>query len=69
MPGNIADPVLCPDGNVPGADLSVCAIRPNARNGGNPNLQPETSKQYSVGFVAEPAHVDHASVDLWEIKR
>src|SRR4029079_17856571 len=48
---NIADPVLCPGGNVPGADLSVCAIRPDARLGGNPNLQPETSKQSQAGFV------------------
>src|SRR4029079_10350162 len=29
---NVADPVLCPNGNVPGADLSVCAIRPDIRH-------------------------------------
>ena len=69
VPGNIADPVLCPNGNVPGADLSVCAIRPNGRNGGNPDLKPETSEQWSVGFVAEPANWLTLSVDLWEIER
>jgi iron complex outermembrane receptor protein len=69
VPGNIADPVLCPGGPVPGSDLSVCSIRPNARQGGNPDLQPETSKQWSVGFVVEPAQSASASVDMWQIKR
>lgn len=69
VPGNIADPVLCPAGNVTGADLSVCAIRPNSRQGGNKDLRPETSKQWSIGFVASPTNWMTASVDLWEIKR
>ena len=69
VPGNIADPVLCPNGNVPGADLSVCAIRPNARQGGNKSLQPETSKQWSVGFVVSPTDWASFSADLWQIKR
>ncbi len=66
VPGNIADPVLCPQN--PG-DLSVCAIRPDALQGGNPGLKPETSKQWNVGFVLAPAPWVTASVDLWEIKR
>ena len=66
VPGNVADPVLCPQN--PG-DLSVCAIRPNSRQGGNPNLQPETSKQWSVGFVTAPASWVNGSVDLWQIRR
>jgi iron complex outermembrane receptor protein len=69
VPGNIADPVLCPNGNVPGADLSVCAIRPNARQGGNKDLKPETSKQWTVGFVVSPTDWASFSADLWEIKR
>ncbi len=69
IPGNIADPVLCPLGNVAGADLSVCAIRPNARQGGNRDLKPETSKQWTVGFVVSPADWVSMSVDLWQIKR
>ena len=69
IPGNIADPVLCPNGNVAGADLSVCAIRPNARQGGNKDLQPETSKQWSAGFVIAPTPWATASIDAWEIKR
>lgn len=66
VPGNIADPVLCPEH--PG-DPVYCAIRPNARTGGNADLQPETSKQWNVGFVVEPASFMTASVDLWEVKR
>jgi len=69
VPGNIADPVLCPGGNVPGADLAVCAIRPNARQGGNKDLQPETSKQWSIGFVVSPTDWASFSADLWQIKR
>jgi len=69
VPANIADPVLCPNGNVAGADLSVCAIRPNTRQGGNPNLTPETSKQWQAGFVINPVKWFTASLDYWEIKR
>ena len=69
VPGNIADPVLCPAGNVPGADLSVCAIRPNTRQGGNKDLKPETSKQWSIGFAVSPTNWLSASLDLWQIQR
>jgi iron complex outermembrane receptor protein len=69
VPANIADPVLCPGGNVAGADLSVCSIRPNGRSGGNRNLQPETSKQWQAGFVVNPVKWFTASADYWEIKR
>ena len=69
IPGNIADPVLCPAGNVAGADLTVCAIRPNARQGGNRSLTPEKSKQWSIGTVIAPVEWASASVDLWQIKR
>jgi iron complex outermembrane receptor protein len=66
VPGNIADPVLCPQN--PGNPV-YCAIRPNARTGGNANLQPETSKQWNVGIVVEPVNWFTASVDAWEVKR
>jgi iron complex outermembrane recepter protein len=69
IPGNIADPVLCPGGPVPGSDPSLCQIRPLAREGGNVNLKPETSKQWSIGFVAAPADWVNFSADLWQIKR
>ena len=69
VPGNIFDPVLCPLGPVAGSDLSVCAIRPLGRAGGNKDLKPEKSKQWTVGFVVEPTTWITASIDLWEIKR
>jgi iron complex outermembrane receptor protein len=69
VPQNIADPVLCPQGNVAGADLSVCAIRPDGLAGGNPNLKPEESKQWSVGVLLEPLPWMSASADLWQIRR
>jgi iron complex outermembrane recepter protein len=70
VPGNIADPVLCPNGpTAPGADLSVCAIRPDSLQGGNRDLKPEESKQWSVGIVLSPTDWLTGSLDLWEIKR
>jgi iron complex outermembrane receptor protein len=69
IPGNIADPVLCPNGNVAGADLTVCAIRPNARQGGNRSLTPEKSKQWNIGTVIAPTDSLSANIDFWQIKR
>ena len=69
VPGNIADPILCPTGPIAGSDLSVCAIRPNSRQGGNKNLQPEKSKQYTFGAVVSPTSWMTASLDYWEIIR
>ncbi len=66
VPGNIADPVLCPTGQ---GDPTVCAIRPNALQGGNPNLGPEKSKQWSVGTVFSPAKAITASFDMWGVRR
>ena len=66
IPGNIKDPVLCGPGVT---DPAVCAIRPDARQGGNPDLRPETSKQWTLGAVFSPTRWLSASVDLWEIKR
>ncbi|MCA3039494.1 MAG: TonB-dependent receptor, partial [Rhodocyclaceae bacterium] len=66
IPGNVADPVLCPQN--PG-NPTFCAIRPNGRSGGNPGLRPESSKQWSFGFVVSPADWVTGSVDLWQVRR
>jgi len=66
VPGNLADPILCPQR--PG-DLSVCAIRPNARQGGNATLTPEKSKQWSIGTALAPADWITGTIDLWQIER
>lgn len=67
---DIADPVKCP-GGVPTAPLGSadpCAqIRPDIGTGGNPNLGPETAKQFNVGVVVTPAPRFSASVDWWSI--
>jgi iron complex outermembrane receptor protein len=36
---------------------------------GNPNLKPEKSKQFSVGFVWEPLAAFSASVDFWTVRK
>jgi iron complex outermembrane recepter protein len=66
IPGNIADPILCPQN--PGNPV-FCAIRPNGRSGGNLDVKPEKSKQWSVGAAFSPIKSVSATVDLWEIKR
>jgi iron complex outermembrane recepter protein len=66
IPGNIKDPVLCTPGST---DPTVCAIRPNARQGGNPNLKPESSKQWSFGAVVSPFADLSATFDIWQIRR
>jgi iron complex outermembrane receptor protein len=67
---DIADPVRCP-GGVPTSNVGSgqpCAqIRPEIATGGNPNLGPETAKQYSAGVVFTPAPMFSAAFDFWSI--
>ncbi|WP_375289497.1 TonB-dependent receptor domain-containing protein [Qipengyuania sp.] len=66
-PGNtLVDPTTCPSGVVSSAP-GCQAITPDTLFGGNPNLGPETSEQYSVGVVIRPAPRWSASVDYWSI--
>jgi iron complex outermembrane receptor protein len=47
------------------------ATNPNqleAFNGGNPNLKPEKSKQWSMGAVFEPTGNFSAKLDLWNVQ-
>jgi iron complex outermembrane receptor protein len=67
-PGNnLVDPTTCslaaPNPAVPGC----AAITPESVSGGNPNLGPETSEQYSFGIVLRPAPRFSASVDFWSV--
>ncbi len=45
----------------------VCNTRLTTLTGANPDLQPEKSKTYTVGFVVEPVKNFMASVDFWKI--
>jgi iron complex outermembrane receptor protein len=67
-PGNtLVDPTTCPGGTVNPAVPGCAAITPETLTGGNLNLGPETSKQYSVGVVFQPSTRFSASVDFWSI--
>jgi iron complex outermembrane receptor protein len=67
----VRDPVRCPN-NVPaagGATLADCSISIGAVKVGNPNLQPETSKGYTLGMVWDPLPNTGFSLDAWKIRR
>jgi iron complex outermembrane recepter protein len=62
----LVDPTTCPSGAV-SAQPGCAAITPDTLSGGNLNLGPETSEQYSFGVVLRPAPRFSASVDYWSI--
>ena len=67
-PGNtLVDPSTCPSGTVNPAVPGCAAITPDTLSGGNLNLGPETSEQYSAGVVFQPSRHFSASVDFWSI--
>lgn len=63
----LVDPATCPSGVVSTTDPGCVAINPDTLSGGNPNLGPETSEQFSVGVVVRPLPRFSASVDFWSI--
>jgi iron complex outermembrane receptor protein len=65
---NIVDPFTCPSLIVSPIVGSPCAnITPDTITGGNPNLGPETAKQFNVGVVFTPLRRFSASFDWWSI--
>ncbi len=68
---SVRDPIRCPN-NVPaagGATQADCSISIGAVKVGNPNLQPETSKGYTLGMVWDPLADTSLSLDGWKIRR
>ncbi|MEP9400222.1 TonB-dependent receptor plug domain-containing protein [Sphingomonas silueang] len=64
---DLADPVRCP-GGVPNTTNPACAaVQPNIYTGGNPNLGPESARQFSAGVVLQPSNRFSLSVDFWAI--
>jgi iron complex outermembrane recepter protein len=63
------DPVLCPGGTVNLAAGGVasrdCLIQFQQQQGGNTQLQPETSKAYTLGFVLQPTAAFSFGMDYW----
>jgi iron complex outermembrane receptor protein len=67
-PGNaLVDPTLCPTGSPAGPQPACAPITPDSLSGGNLNLEPETSEQYSLGVVIRPSNRFSFSVDYWRI--
>jgi len=67
-PGNtLVDPTLCPTGNTTGPRPGCDPITPDSLSGGNLNLGPETSEQYTLGMVIQPSNRFSFSVDYWRI--
>lgn len=68
--GLVSDPVNCPGGTpIPGKSSSAnCQIQAQALYGGNTSLQPETSKNMTLGLVFQPTKDLSLGMDLWAIK-
>jgi iron complex outermembrane receptor protein len=62
----LPDPVYCATVEFNYAD---CANNWDTRRYSNVNLQPERSRQYSIGAVLEPTRHVTTSIDYWNIKR
>ena len=68
--GFTATPWKCP-ANLAAENAAYC--RPgvsqyNVVSGGNENLKPEKSKQYTVGFRFEPTSSFYVQADLWDVR-
>ena len=63
------DPVLCPNGVVNAAAGGIasrdCGIQFQQLQGGNADLQPETSDAWTVGFVLQPTAEVSFGMDYW----
>lgn len=67
-PGNsLTDPTTCPVGGTVNVTPGCTAITPDSLSGGNLNLGPETSEQFSVGLVLRPTPRISLSADYWNI--
>jgi len=66
-PGNtLTDPTTCASGVV-NSTPGCAAITPESMSGGNLELGPETSEQYTVGIVLKPMPRVTLSADYWSI--
>jgi iron complex outermembrane recepter protein len=63
---DVKDSMRCPITNPP-TDCPESSYP--AVVGGNPNLQPETSRQFNAGLVWEPASGLSFTVDYWQIRK
>lgn len=66
---DLVDPAKCPALKVDTTKPGCESVTPDTIFGGKPNLGPETSKQWTLGFVWEPAKSFSAGMDLWNIRK
>jgi iron complex outermembrane recepter protein len=72
--GTVSDPVNCdttvtPPRGINGRSTAlVCNVQFQRLTGGNTELKPEKSKNFSLGFVVEPTQQLSFSADLWWIR-
>jgi iron complex outermembrane recepter protein len=66
-----ADPETCSTPLAPNPAVAGCAVVANVDiiSGGQPNLAPETSEQFTAGIVIEPSRAFSLAVDWWAINR
>jgi iron complex outermembrane receptor protein len=69
---NLYDPKRCePDESTPkpGATEVDCNKSAAGTGGANPNLTPEKSKSYSIGFIISPTNNIDLVIDMWRIRK
>ena len=66
---DLVDPASCPSGSVNSAIPGCEMIQPVITTGGKTDLEPEESKQKSIGLVFAPTGRFNISLDWWEIER
>ena len=66
---DLVDPVKCVGGKVDAAKPECTAITPLILTGGKSDLNPETSRSWTVGALWEPARNVTLGADLWHIRR
>ena len=61
------DPVLCPGGTVAAGGIATrdCGIQFQQMQGGNPDLQPEESEAWTIGFVLQVTPELSFGIDYW----
>ncbi len=70
--GSHNDPVRCPGGNAIGLFVDTpneCDIQFNNISGGNRNITPEKSRQWTLGVIFEPTPASSVGADFWSIRR
>jgi iron complex outermembrane receptor protein len=69
---NVFDPKRCEADETtpkPGATAADCLKSVSGAGGYNPDLKPETSKSYSLGFIFSPSSNFDALVDVYRIRK